>query len=326
MTGGRREVLSEEEARALWERAMEMQMEAARREDEATSGVLLGAGDAGHGLPVEGLPVDEVTAAAVEAGIEREYLTLALVEREVTRKQLRWLGSRSGRASRRLLPDQPRAIEVTRSVRADPGAVLAAVQRVFPALPYLLELEDSWGEDPTRDGILVFRVPGMQGYSQGATFSWDMACGTVSHLLLSIRPGESGHDAGSGGGSTSRVTIRAPLLEHTRQSYWLGLISAGVLGLGGGGVGVALGISLLGAAGVPALVGGALLAGAVGLGAGGGGVVGAWGARGAYRWGMGKSRESLERLLQVLDVNARTGGTFPGTSVAPGGTLPRVPG
>ena len=52
-------------------------------------------------------------------------------------------------------------------------------------------------------------------------------------------------------------------------------------------------------------------AGRAGRGKGGGGAFGTWAARKLYFWGIGKARDSLERLLQVLDVNARTGGGFP---------------
>jgi hypothetical protein len=318
MSSGRPEFLTEEEARALWERALEMQLEAARREDESAAGALVAGAESGAGAhgDVDGLRVEEVTAAAREAGIGGDFMAMALAEREVTRKQERWLRGRGGAGARWLLPDQPRAIELTRIIRASPRTVLDAMQRIFPALPYHLELVDSRGENPLEDGILVFRVPGMQAYTSGATFAWEMTYGTVTHLLLSIRPAAPGGDGKDP--AASKVTLRAPLLEHTRQSYWLSLASAGLLGLGGGGIGVAVGLSLVGGGAVLPVVGaGVVLAGSAAMGAGGGGSLGTWGARALYRWGIGKATGALERLLQVVDVNARTGGSFPRPAAGP---------
>lgn len=79
--------ISEEQARRLWERAAQIQAEAARREEERAKE------DASKGAPDRLLPgdVDEgegyslthVRQAAIEVGIQPEFLDLALGEEAV---------------------------------------------------------------------------------------------------------------------------------------------------------------------------------------------------------------------------------------------------
>ena len=316
MSDHRRGMLTEEEARALWERALELQHEAARRQE----GKAVAEEDRALGLmgPGGGFRLEEVTAAAREAGISQPYMEMALAEQEVTRKREGWRRGKGGAAARRMLSPQTSAIEVSRTILREPATVLAAMQRILPANPYGLTLEDTRGDDPLDGGTLIFKVPSMQAYSTGATFSYDMAWGTLTHLLVSLfpvpGPGQ-GEGKGEGKGITpgaTEVVIRAPLVEHERHSYWLGLGMGGTLGLAGGfagllsGVGMAAGAAALGPLGIVAAVAAPTV-----LGMGGGGGLGVWGTRGVYRSGIRKSRESLESLLQVLDANSRTGGGFP---------------
>lgn len=309
----RDDLVSEADARALWERASEMQQEAARRTEERAAILELGQGARVVGSE-DGFRLDEVAAAAREAGISPEYLGMAVAELEVTRKPRAWMSGRRGRGSRHLLPDQLPALELARVIRAAPEAVLEAVMRLFPAEPFTMVLEDSMGDDPLEDGVYVFRVPAMNALSP-SSFAYEMACATVSHLLLTVRPlhpagaGDSASEGNDPGGT--EVILRAPLLEHTRQSYWLSMATTGLLGAGGGGVGVGAGLATVGAlAGAPLLAGVGLTAAAVvGLATGGG--LGVWSGRAIYRWGIGKGQAGLENLLKVLDANARTRGAFP---------------
>lgn len=295
-------VLSAEEARALWERAMELQLEAARRREGAEDGQALALQDAA----AAGFRLEDVTEAAREAGISPEYMEMALAEQEVTRKRQAWKRGKKGAAARRLLAPQDTAIEVSRIIRREPSAVLRAMQRILPQNPYGLILEDTRGDDPLNGGTLIFKVPSMQAYAAGATFSMDMAWGTVTHLLFSLRPVEArGEESPS-----TEVVIRAPLMEHDWQSYWLGLTMSGTLGFLGGGAGLATGLALAGAAGLGPLALAAVALPSL-LGAGGGGALGVWGTRSVHRSGIRKSREAVESLLQVLDTNTRTGGGFP---------------
>lgn len=295
-------VLSAEEARALWERAMELQLEAARRKEGEEEGqAMVLKEDTGAGFRLE-----DVTEAAREAGISSEYMELALAEQEVTRKRQDWKRGRSGGAARRLLAPRDTAIEVSRTIRREPSEVLAAMQRIFPHNPYGLILEDTRGDDPLAGGTLIFKVPSMQAYASGTTFSMDMAWGTVTHLLVSLRPAETA----GGSPPATQVVIRAPLVEHDWQSYWLGLTMSGTMGAIGGGAGLAAGLALAGATALGPLAVAAVALPSL-LGVGGGGALGVWASRGTHRHGIRKSRESLESLLQVLDANTRTGGSFP---------------
>ena len=277
-------VLSAEEARALWERAMELQLEAARRkEGQEESQAMVVRDDMGTGFRLE-----DVTEAAREAGISPEYMEMALAEQEVTRKRQEWKNGKGGAAARRLLAPRDTAIQVSRIIRREPREVLAAMQRIFPHNPYGLILEDTRGDDPLKGGTLIFKAPSMQAYASGTTFSMDMAWGTVTHLLVSLRPGGTDDQTPP----STEVVIRAPLVEHDRQSYWLGLTMSGTMGAIGGGAGLATGLALAGATALGPL---ALAAVAVPslLGAGGAGALGVWGSRGTHRHGIRKSREAL---------------------------------
>ena len=71
--------ISEEETRALWQRAAELQAEAARRLEER-SRQLTPRGDPSGTAEVEGYPLANVRAAAEEAGISPEFVDHALAE------------------------------------------------------------------------------------------------------------------------------------------------------------------------------------------------------------------------------------------------------
>ena len=113
---GRR--ITEEQAKRLWERAAQIQAEAARREEErakdeasrGASGQLL-PGEVDEG---EGYSLTHVRQAAVEVGIQPEFLDLALGEEAVLELEG---GSGEGgydRAVKRLLGDGRRALEIRR--------------------------------------------------------------------------------------------------------------------------------------------------------------------------------------------------------------------
>ncbi len=74
--------LSEERAAAVWQRAAELQAEASKRSEAAAPPLQLLAAAEGSIDPEAGFRVADVRAAAAQAGISAEFVSLALAESE----------------------------------------------------------------------------------------------------------------------------------------------------------------------------------------------------------------------------------------------------
>ncbi len=284
------QLVTEERARAIWKRAAQLQAEAAQRLEERSRSLA-----GGEIAPADGYRIQDVEAAAVEAGIAPEFVRLALAEESDQTRRSRPLPRRLDRAATRLLGTERRSIEVTRIISAQPHAVFEAMQRLFPQRPYLLELRDSMGADPLEGGILVFGTPGM-GESTGG-FAMDMAYADLKELHVVLRPVRQAAQV-----VATEVTVSSDLTYSRKLNWWVGAGAVGTVTFGGG---AAVG-SLAMAAGVAgALVALPMVAGGL---AAGGLMTGMY--RGIYRWGVRKGVKALERMLHALDVNTRTSGAF----------------
>ena len=145
-------------AREVWRVAARLQAEAARRLD-ARSASLAGGHRAGDPSdePPGAFSRAEVEEIAQAAGIGPSFVALAW--REASRHHAPVSDDRQRRASAYLGTDAER-LSVTRTFRAAPDEVLAAMQRVLPADPYRLSLVDVLGEaDDLADTALLFDVP-----------------------------------------------------------------------------------------------------------------------------------------------------------------------
>ena len=289
--------IDEERARAVWRRAAELQAEAAQRMEERAR-LSAGAGDAGD--PSEpGFRRSDVEAAAVEAGISPEFVQLALAETEAGTSALAgW----TDRAANRLLTSR-RNLELTRTVAAPPAEIFRAMQRIFPAHPYLLTLRDTLG-DPLRGGVLVFDLPRFNWSGNNTPFASDAYTLGVTTLRVLLRPAADGAEC--------EVALSADLRRGVRANWWVGTSLAGFFGGGGALAGAGLGAAALGAAGallaLPALAGAAVVGGASGAG---------YGA--LYRWYLRKLELQLRDLLRTVDANARTRGAFAAPQSPPPG-------
>ena len=289
------ETVAQDEAREVWRVAARLQAEAARRLD-ARSQTLADAQRPGAAFETAAFSRAEVDEIAAAAGIDPSFVALAWREVEAARHQPPVSDDRQRRASAYLGTDAER-LGVTRTFRAPPGAVLAAMQRVLPAAPYRLTLVDILGDaDELADTALLFDVPQVWGQvaaTNGYTpFSYAMSISDLNRVVVTL------HDLGNG---RTEATLTAGL-QHgkDRNLTWAAGSSvaaalvmgalAGIVGLGASGGTVAAVAAVLAA----------MLAGAL-----------TWQAYPAgYRWGLRKGERALADLLGAVDVDLRSGGAF----------------
>lgn len=290
--------ISEEEARALWRRAAELQAEAARRL-EKRSRQLAPQGQAADTAEIAGYRLEDVRAAAEGAGISSEFLERALVESR-NRALVEGARARPSAMAARFLGHPPLTLEVSRVIHAPADEVYAAMQRILPGHPYRLTLVDHHGADPLDGGVLVFKVP---AYSYTAitadqSFAYEMAMADLKQLLFSLRRLETSPPA-------TELTVQASLTHSHRLTLWVGGSISGVLaslsGVGGGFVGAAAGAAL----GIGGLAVGAAAAGFL---AGGAAAMLGW--RGLYRYGLRRGKKAIRNLLGSIAVDIETGGGF----------------
>lgn len=262
-------------------------MEAARERQQ------LVAGQAEDAVAGDGLSVEAVRAAAVEAGISEEFVTLALAEQDGALEDGSQLSGWADRTATRLLGSDARVLDVAEIVPAPPEQVLAGLQEVAPRRPYRLELRDTLGDDPLNGGILVFRAPGMMVV--GATsFTTAMSTAGIRDLKLSILPVE--------GGAATRVRIVSSL-GRPRKTNWLAISAvSAITGVGFGGI--ALAIATATGAALPVamgVMGGSVLAGTWGSTAGFSAI---------YRKSLRTAEDELRGLIRSVKVACRLGTGF----------------
>ncbi len=296
MTNRPDRILSEAEARALWERAARLQAEAVTRRVPADDD-----GDGEELVGESGLALDTVRQAALEAGIDPSFVDEALVELDESgpsRRVDRWADAFLGE-------DTPVA-RVSRVVDASVDETYLALQRVLPRAPYSLVLKRVEGPDPRRGGVLVFEVP----YSAAAASGLGVSGPSIDirhyadfrELRVRMRAVETDGDA-----ERTELEVTASRTHARRVNYWVGQSLAGLAGIGGA---VASGLITAGlmAVGGPvealAMLG---VGGAVGVAS----LVGAGRAwRPAYRWGQKKGEKALDGMLDAIDLDMRTDGAF----------------
>lgn len=273
--------VTDEEARELWRRAAELHAADHSRERQRA---LVRAGE-------RGLTLEDVSAAAEGAGIGADYVRLALAERQLPDgdaiRRDRW----TARWLRRVVGDRD-AIHVSRVVDAEPARVLEVFRAIAERPPYDLRLEDGIGEDPLRDGVLIYR----RGAQTASEFDGALELADARVVFVTVRAEDRG----------ARVRLHVPLFRRG-LNLAVGGVSAGVLGAGaswcgwalGGAVAAGLGVASLAALAVPAGVG-ALAGGALGLG----------GFRRLYHGLVRRAEVALGGLLGAVAVEAE--GRAPG--------------
>jgi hypothetical protein len=291
------ESLSPERAAAVLQRAAQLQAEAAQRLDER-SGALAAAGEPGAAHPHD-FTLEEVRAAAAEAGIAAEFVSLAVAESDTIDEVS--LSPAGERAATRYFGVSRRTLEMARTVERPAAQVYAAMQRVLPAHPWKLALRDSTG-DPLAGGILVFDVPAY-GMENTTPFAYHLTTVDIKQLQVMLRP-VPGRET-----QACEIIASAGLVRSVRRNLKTSGWFTGILGTLGGaaGMGIGLGVGLVGGVlALPAAAGVAVLGGAT-----------AAGYRALYRHSLRGLTAELERMLQSVDAHARTDGAF--ATPRPGG-------
>ena len=312
------EVLNERDAMALWQRAAQLQAEAAHRMERSvnlSAASNVHAGEASQ-LPNDAYRLRDVEAAAVEAGISRQFVAIALAERQSaggTRSiAVAPLDDRAERRITTMLGTTDRSISVSRVITASPKVTLQTIGRVFTAHPYLLKVRETVNGHPLDGGILRFEIPNLlRAMSEGTVSS---SAGTAArgliyrayqlelqYLNVTLKA------RGSAATPECEVVISGDLRDGQRKNLkaaygWIGGLSA-VLG----GFSIPIGMKVLGAVALASPVAAAVTA----LTAAGT----MYGYRATFRSALGKTREELDNMLlalqQTLDRDALFGEQTP---------------
>lgn len=268
--------LTDEEARELWRRAVELQIAAERSE-------------AGALRPGADMSLASAASAAEGAGIDPDHLRVAYAEQRLPDADElghdRWTGRWLGRLLR-----EPQSIQASRVIDAGPAGVLSAFESVTSGDAYRLSREDVIGEDPLRDAVLIYRAG--EGGNASRSFASGLFLSDARVLLVTIRPHEGG----------TRLRIRAPLFRRGANL----LLTGGSAGLVGGGS-----ASIAGSAATAMGAAGAVAAAPVAAGAVLGGALGVFAFRRVYRWARRKGVTAIDRLLRAVAAEAES--AKPGT-------------
>lgn len=306
------QVLSAEQAQAVWLRAAQLQMEAASRIEARSRKELLPDGPEG-GVPTSGYRLADVAAAAAEVGIGGEFVALALAELPSSSISATppVLSDFEDRAATVALGSSQRSVSVSRVIRAAPARVLEALGRIAPGHPYGMRFLEAQGGHPLDGGILLFDVPGFlsgtvvspQGVSMFGYRMEQIELRRVQVRLHAL--------AGDGGTEISIYgDLRPGVRANWRFSRWwtggAGAIGGGLAGAWAAGAGVATGALLA----LP-IAGGVIAAGLLGFA--------------SYRYMFGdalrKAIKELDGLLIAIDSDLRTVDVF---GVAPPRSFPNA--
>lgn len=298
--------ISEQQAEAVWKRAAQLQAEAATRLEReardaaqrALSAEGITADEPTSALPTRSYKVRDVEAAAVEAGISQRFVALALSElpdqSDVALAPLD-VNSSTERVGVALLGKIQRSLSVSRVVRAPARDVLKAIGRTFQANPYRMTLRDQLGPHPLDGGIMVFKMPAIDGSGQVSyPFMWLVYGLGAKELRVTLRPLEAG---------ATEVTAVADLRPGITANVWGYGIGAGLASAGMGAGAVVIAAKAYAVAGAmiaaPGLVT-ALATWGLAIGA----------SRWFYRWEGRTATKELEELLLAIDGTLRSRSIF----------------
>lgn len=283
------------EARALWERATEIER------DRAASGQSRAPLHRPEELSVEGL-----LEVGREVGLAPDSVLLSAAEgRLADAADLK--PRRASPLWHRVLVETRDALEASVHLPVTPAEALRILDDVMGREEYRMALEDRIGEDPEQPSVSVFRNVWTEGLSREAAFHAALRYADGRVLIVAVIPDRKGG---------TRLRIRMPLYERGVNLTLSGVAGAGV-GASGASLGtavgqVAVGAALGGATGVLPLavvVAPAGVGGYVGLGAG------ILGFRRLQRWGFRRGQFALSQLVRALELEAQEGS--PEGEVAP---------
>lgn len=304
MSNDEQERLSEAMAARLWQRAAELQVEAARQSDTACS---LEAESEISAEDTTGYSLADVRRAAEGAGIAGQFVDAALAEVAASSAVGEHESSLLDKIALRLLKSPSDFLEVRRAMAASAEDVYRAMQVVFPAAPYYLTLRDIQG-DAVHGGIMVFDVPAVTV----TRWVYDLSYTGMKRLTATIRRVDD---------TSCEVVVRGSLRRGRRIAGGVfGTVTAGAAGLGalagGVGLGVVVGAGLgIGTLGLGALAAGLGLVGGTSLGGASRAM-----SRKLYSFFLDRGLLAMEQLLDTLNLsvvsNWRVGGPPAGIGTA----------
>jgi len=309
-------VISERDAVAVWQRAAQLQAEAAHRMERSITLTPSPAGASDAPVPTDAFRLSDVEAAAVEAGISRQFVAIAIAERSAGANAggmaVVPLDDRNERRITTILGTTDRSLSVARVIGASPKETLALIGRVFTGQPYLLTVRESVNGHPLDGGILRFDIPNLyksisKGQIQASKFDTSheliYQCLVLNLSILNVTLKARGTPSHPECEVIVSGDLRDGQRKKLREAYW----SIGVLTTVGGGAVLAIGTKLLG---------GVLLA--TPLGAGVAVVTAAAtmiGNRALARRALRLAREEIDKMLltlqQQLDRQALFGDQHP---------------
>ena len=311
------DVLSERDAAAIWQRAAQLQAEAAHRMERSVA-ISATSTDRSAAPATDAYRVRDVEAAAVEAGISRQFVAIALAERSAGAQSgvmtVVPLNERNERRITTMLGTTDRSISVSRVIRASPKVTLQVIGRVFTAHPFLLQVVETVNGHPLDGGILRFKVPNLveqmttSGVSYGGR-SLTYQCYVLDLFLLNVTL----KSRGSAANPECEVIVSGDLRDGQRKN-----LRASYLSIGGvSGVSTALAVPIA----LKAL-GALALAGPIGLGVGAVTAAATMvGYRASFRKALRKAREELDNMLLALQQHLDSENLFGGNLTPP--TPPR---
>jgi hypothetical protein len=240
-------VLSEDRARRLWERAAQLQAEAAQKEETAEIGP--DDGEPGGKLlegdddEATGYSLTHIKQAGKEVGIEPDFLDLAFAEEAILELEG---GAGSGfwdRTSERFLQDTNQAFELYRRFGLPPQRVWLALEKALTSEANELELLEVRGGDPAGGGIAIFESP--YSYQRGGSLQYWATVAESRRYMIQITPDEA---------EGCEVSVRAPLRRSRRVNGAVGIVLSGVGGFFGGGLGLGIASLFTGGLAAPALL------------------------------------------------------------------------
>jgi eukaryotic-like serine/threonine-protein kinase len=305
------DVLTERDAMAVWQRAAQLQAEAAHRMERSVGLTASSGGAPGSAVPTDAYRLRDVEAAAVEAGISRQYVAIALAERNEKADGglivSAPLDDRTEQRINTMLGTAERSISASRVIGASPRDTLKLIGRVFTAAPYHLRVRDTVNGHPLDGGILRFDVPNLykslsDGTLQATGFAGSSSlvyrCAEMDLALLNVTL----KSRGTAERPECEVVVSGDLRDGQRKnvkaSYWT------ILGTATGITGAALpiGMKVLGTLAL-AVGPAAAIAGAAGFGA-------MVAYRAYFRHSLRKTREELGKMLLALQQNLETQALF----------------
>jgi eukaryotic-like serine/threonine-protein kinase len=307
------DVISERDAIAVWQRAAQLQAEAAHRMEKS---IILssptGKDAGGDNVPTDAFRLSDVEAAAVEAGISRQFVALAMAERQeavvLGTSAVEPFDEQTERRITTMLGATDRGLSVSRVIKASPKVTLQLIGRIFTGVPYHLKVRETVNGHPLDGGVLRFEVPNLykamtdgtipSGSFSGAHGLIYQTSGVLDLNILNVTLKARGNASQPECEVIVSGDLRDGQRKNLKGAYWtIGGVTAGV-----GGVTLPIGAKLLGglALASPVAAGVAVLT-ALGT---------MVGYRASYRRALRKSREEIEKMLMALQQNLENQALF----------------